>query len=365
MGIILNLPVRDLDPKVIYKGNEMKLHYFIMTMLLGMSISSQTALAQERNFQGDVMVVPVLPDAPILSTDDYPECREDWQKIEAPFERANDINRCTELLDRFYDGKLLPFADQMIAHQTELSRLYSEEVAGNPTLTPAVHDDFYARMRTEFSKSEPNGEYMSDYQAAVARYGADREYLQDRFCFNTGCNGYPVPEYTPPEPVQIAANDDDGNKKDKSKKSKKSKKKKTANKGCGRARKRGGFLGSVLGGVAGQAAGLDGIGSLLAAGVGGILVGEIACQLTKEEQEEAVKATKKVTEAEAVGATAEWKSPSREGVSGSSTVTALASRPNGRKCMTITDIAIIDGEETRIEKQMCKSRGDKAYVLEA
>jgi surface antigen len=317
------------------------------------------------------MVIPQLPPTPILSLEGYPDCREDWQKFEAPFERANEINRCTLLLDSFYDQRLLAFADIMIAHQTEISRLYSEEVAGNPSLTPAVHDDFYARMRAEFSKSEPNGEHMSAYQIAVARYGADREYLQDRFCFNTGCNGYAVPEYTPQQGQQIAANDDDANnsgddgKKEKSKKRKKSKKQKSASNGCGRARKRGGVLGSILGGVAGQVAGLDGIGTLLAAGVGGILVGEIACQLTKEEQEEAIKATQNVTEKEVVGATAEWKSPSREGVSGSSTVTALASRPNGRKCMTITDIAIIDGEETRIEKQMCKSRGEKAYALEA
>lgn len=343
----------------------MKFHYFIM---LAMLLLPTTAFAQERNLQGEVMIVPVLPDAPILSLEGYPDCREDWQKIDAPFDRADAINRCTLKLDSYYDQRLLPFADKMIAHQTELSRLYQEEVAGNATLTPAVHDDFYARMRTEFSKSEPSGAYMADYQKAVARYGADREYLQDRFCFNTGCNGYPVPDYTPPEAQQIAANDSGESGKDakkKEKKSKKKKKKKSASNGCGRARKRGGFLGSVLGGVAGQAAGLDGIGSLLAAGVGGILVGEIACQLTKEEQEEAVKATQKVTEAETVGANAEWKSPTREGVSGSSTVTALASRPNGRKCMTITDIAIIDGEETRIEKQMCKSRGDKAYVLDA
>lgn len=354
----------------------MKLYHFIIFTLLGALLPVQMAIAQERNLQGEVMVVPQLPPAPILSLEGYPDCREDWQKIEAPFERADEINRCTLLLDSFYDQRLLPFAEIMIAHQTELSRLYSEEVAGNPSLTPAVHDDFYARMRAEFSKSDPSGEYMNAYQAAVARYGADREYLQDRFCFNTGCNGYAVPEYTPPQ--QIAANeadidgdgdgDGDGNKdgkKEKSKKRKKSKEQKSVSNGCGKARKRGGVLGSILGGVAGQVAGLDGIGTVLAAGVSGILVGEIACQLTKEEQEEAIKATQTVTEKEVVGASAEWKSPTREGVSGSSTVTALASRPNGRKCMTITDIAIIDGEETRIEKQMCKSRGEKAYALEA
>lgn len=340
----------------------MKLQHFIITILLGALLPGQMVFAQERNLQGEVMVVPQLPPPPTLSLEGYPDCREDWQKIEAPFERADEINRCTLLLDSFYDQRLLSFADIMIAHQTELSRLYSEKVAGNASLTAAVHDDFYARMRAEFSKSDPSGEYMNEYQAAIARYGADREYLQDRFCFNTGCNGYAVPEYTPPQ--QIAANEaDDGD--GKKEKSNKSKEQKSVSNGCGKARKRGGVLGSILGGVAGQVAGLDGIGTVLAAGVGGILVGEIACQLTKEEQEEAIKATQTVTEKEVVGASAEWKSPTREGVSGSSTVTALASRPNGRKCMTITDIAIIDGEETRIEKQMCKSQGEKAYTLDA
>ena len=124
-------------------------------------------------------------------------------------------------------------------------------------------------------------------------------------------------------------------------------------------------LGSIFGGVVGAVAGLDDVGTLLASAVGAALVGEIACKLDKPEQEKAVEATMAVTQQEKVGAVAEWKSPTRGGVSGSSTVTALNVQPNGRKCMTITDVAIIDGEETRISKQMCRGAGDKQYAITA
>ncbi len=72
-----------------------------------------------------------------------------------------------------------------------------------------------------------------------------------------------------------------------------------------------------------------------------------------------------VVEQEKVGAVANWQSPTRGGVSGSSTVTALNTEPNGRKCLTITDVAIIDGEETRVSKQMCRGSGDAKYAIMA
>ncbi|MEO1043942.1 MAG: hypothetical protein AAFX04_00720 [Pseudomonadota bacterium] len=304
--------------------------------------------AQERNAAGEIMVIPELPTAPALSAEGYPDCREDWQKLDPPWERAEAVNQCTATIDAYYNDVLLPFAEAMIAHQTEIARIYSTQVQGNATLTPAVQQRFYAEMRAEHAASEPDGANMADYRIAVAHYEEDRAYLQDRFCFNTGCNGYPVPEYTLPE-AQIAEAD--------------GKKKKTKSQGCGKARKRGGLLGGLVGGIAGQAAGLDGLETVLVAGASAVLVGEIACQLTREEQEEAVKATEKVTQEERVGATASWQSPTRQGVSGSSTVTELVARPNGGRCMTITDIAIIEGEETRIEKRMCRNPGERAYVL--
>ena len=125
------------------------------------------------------------------------------------------------------------------------------------------------------------------------------------------------------------------------------------------------LLGGIFGGVVGSAAGLDKIGTLIASAAGAVLVGEIACKLSQEEQEKAAEATIAVVEQEKVGAVAEWQSPTRGGVSGSSTVTALNTEPNGRKCLTITDVAIIDGEETRVSKQMCRGAGESKYAIMA
>jgi hypothetical protein len=43
----------------------------------------------------------------------------------------------------------------------------------------------------------------------------------------------------------------------------------------------------------------------------------------------------------------------------------INTEPNGRKCLTITDVAIIDGEETRISKQMCRAAGESKYAITA
>ena len=96
-----------------------------------------------------------------------------------------------------------------------------------------------------------------------------------------------------------------------------------------------------------------------------MLVAEIACQLDEKEQKVAAEATVAVTKKEEVGATANWTSPTREGVAGSSTITALNTEPNGSKCLSITDIAIVEGEETRVSKRMCRAKPGEPYSIMA
>ncbi|MEW4468009.1 hypothetical protein AB1K62_09280 [Parasphingorhabdus sp. JC815] len=298
--------------------------------------------------------LPSLPPTPVLTTESYPDCREDFQKFAAPFDKAKDINRCTALLDRYYAEVLTPFRERMIEHQNEISAIFTSQVAGKMVYTAKSRNAFYQTVMKEHAASDPQGANLSEYRDLESRYQQDRAYLQDRFCFNTGCGGYEIPEY-------VAADK-------KASKSKKDKQTKTAKNAdgpqkCKKARGRGGLIGGILGGVAGNATGLGNVGTLISSGVGALLVGEIACQLTEKEQKEAAKATVAVTKEEKLGATASWKSPTRSGVSGSSTVTALNTRPNGQKCLSITDVAIIEGKETRVSKQMCRGQGDEGYVI--
>ncbi|HEY9091084.1 hypothetical protein [Parasphingorhabdus sp.] len=298
--------------------------------------------------------LPSLPPTPILTSEGYPDCREDFQKISAPFDKAEEINRCTISLDRYYAQVLTPFRQRMIDHQNELSALYTDKVAGKMAYSAKARDDFYKAIMQEHAASDPEGANLAGYRELESRYQTDRAYLQDRFCFNTGCGGYDVPEYV--------ASDKES---DKESSAPKTAEKATAAQKCKKARGRGGLLGGIIGGVAGNVAGLGNVGTLISSGVGALLVSEIACQLTEDEQKEAAEATVAVTEQEEVGATASWKSPTRSGVSGSSTVTALNAQPNGRRCLSITDVAIIEGEETRVSKQMCRGQGDEGYVIVA
>lgn len=299
--------------------------------------------------------LPDFPARPQLDTASYPDCREAWRKIDAPFDKAAAINRCTIAIDAYYNGRMLPYREAMIRYQDSLSSLYSAKVGGNMRYSAATQDRFYKAVMAEHAASDPEGANLAPYRAMEAQYQTDRAYLADRFCFNTGCNGYPVPAgvAAAPEPAVVKKGD------------KQADAAQSAPKKCKKARKRGGVIGGLIGGVAGSAAGLDGVGTVLAGAFGAVLVGEIACQLDEKEQKVAAEATVAVTKKEEVGATAKWTSPTREGVSGSSTITALATEPNGSKCLSITDIAIVEGEETRVSKRMCRKKPGEPYSIMA
>ncbi|MEH6827393.1 hypothetical protein [Parasphingorhabdus sp.] len=301
--------------------------------------------------------LPQLPPTPMLLQQDYPDCREDHLHLPDPHDKAKNINACTTLLDNYYSGVLTEYRKRMNQYQDEISRIYTDKVAGRMDYSAASRDRFYKEMRQEHANSDPDGKNMAVYRAAEQLYHLDRNYLSDRYCYNTGCGGYPVPEN------YGFLNMEGGS--GKPGKLNKSGGKAGGDKSCKKSRGRGQLLGGIFGGVVGAVVGLDDVGVLIASAVGAVLVGEIACKLSQDEQEKAAEATFAVVEQERVGAVANWQSPTRGGVSGSSTVTALNAEPNGRKCLTITDVAIIDGEETRVSKQMCRGAGQSKYAIMA
>lgn len=124
------------------------------------------------------------------------------------------------------------------------------------------------------------------------------------------------------------------------------------------------ILGGVLRDTLGSAAGRAGIRSFVPiAEVSGALTNAIACKLDAAEQIQAAAATEVATRGEAVGSTSSWTSETRDGVSGTSTVIARSDEDGGRRCMNVTDFVIVEGEETRVTKRMCKEPGAKRYVI--
>jgi hypothetical protein len=63
-----------------------------------------------------------------------------------------------------------------------------------------------------------------------------------------------------------------------------------------------------------------------------------------------------------VGSTSTWQSESRPGVTGTSTVTAVENDSPQGDCVTVTDIVIVDGQETRAPKHMCRRPPSNRYV---
>ena len=76
------------------------------------------------------------------------------------------------------------------------------------------------------------------------------------------------------------------------------------------------------------------------------------------------------TRGEDVGSSSSWTSNTRENVSGTSTITArddevASNGAAGRQCITVTDVIIVNGEETTANKRMCRAPGSARYSLAA
>jgi len=131
-----------------------------------------------------------------------------------------------------------------------------------------------------------------------------------------------------------------------------------------RSRRRGRGIGGVLGGIAGSLSPFGGVAGVVTSAlpVGELLGEAIASLLDCREQRQAATATEEAVRGN-VGTTATWTSETRANVSGSSTVTAAEPAAGGDSpCVTVTDVVIIDGEETRAPKRMCRRPPSNRYV---
>jgi len=127
-----------------------------------------------------------------------------------------------------------------------------------------------------------------------------------------------------------------------------------------RNRRRGRGIGGFLGGIGGRFGGVGSVvGSILP--VGQLLGEAIASLLDCREQRQAATATEDAVRG-GVGTTATWQSETRPNVTGSSTVTAADTGSADGDCVTVTDIVIVDGQETRAPKRMCRRPPNNRYV---
>jgi hypothetical protein len=131
------------------------------------------------------------------------------------------------------------------------------------------------------------------------------------------------------------------------------------------------ILGGIGGAIAGRVLGSNSVTRTLGSFVPAqtMLTDALLNLLDCGEQQKAVQATEQATqqaETRGAGATVAWRSESRPGVSGTSTVTAVdtpsAGGSSGRRCMTVTDVVIIDGEETSMPKRMCRVPPSARYA---
>jgi surface antigen len=126
-------------------------------------------------------------------------------------------------------------------------------------------------------------------------------------------------------------------------------------------RRRGGLIGGIGGRILGRA-GVPSSVAGVAVPTQEILSEAVISMLDCREREQAAAATDEAIRGGSVGSSATWQSESRPNVSGSSTVTARTASADGDDCMTVTDIVIVDGQETRAPKRMCRRPPRNRYV---
>jgi surface antigen len=124
------------------------------------------------------------------------------------------------------------------------------------------------------------------------------------------------------------------------------------------------IFGAIAGNVIGQAIGSNSVGRVVGSvvPVGSMLTDAIMNMLDCDEQQKAAEATTQAVNGE-VGSTVEWESATRSGVRGRSTVTAEApTTADGRQCRMVTNVVIVDGEETEAQQRMCRQPPSMGYV---
>ena len=124
------------------------------------------------------------------------------------------------------------------------------------------------------------------------------------------------------------------------------------------------LFGGILGSVAGSVIGSSGVSSTVAGialPVGSLLGDELLKMLDCKEQQQAAAATNEAIRG-GVGTQSSWQSETRPNVRGSSMVTAEQKLADGGHCLTVTDVVIVDGEETTVPKRMCRASGASGYV---
>ena len=135
-----------------------------------------------------------------------------------------------------------------------------------------------------------------------------------------------------------------------------------------RSRKqRNSIFGALAGSIAGSALGSAGASGAvvgLAVPIGSLLSSAIMAKLDCKEQVQAAEATDSAVRG-GVGTSSTWTSETRANVSGTSTVTGENKLADGTSCVTVTDVVIVDGEETTALKRMCRKPGESGYALAA
>ena len=123
----------------------------------------------------------------------------------------------------------------------------------------------------------------------------------------------------------------------------------------------GAMMGSMAGAFLGSAGGVAGSVATAALPAASMLGEELLKLLDCKEQQQAAKATDDAIRG-GVGTEVKWTSDARERDRHARKSLRQQQLADGGTCMTVTDVVIVDGEETTVPKKMCSAKGASGYA---
>ncbi len=143
---------------------------------------------------------PIMPEPPRFVIGQYPTCKDAWQSVVDPLEKAKATNDCKNVFSAYKSNWLNKYREAMNSYSGTVNEIYTNEVANHFPTREAEKLQFYNETIRRSTGVLDGGFLMSDYEQALAKYNADFAAVVDSYYVATGCNGHPTPAGLAPNP---------------------------------------------------------------------------------------------------------------------------------------------------------------------
>lgn len=143
---------------------------------------------------------PLIPEPPRFAMGQYPTCKDAWQSVADPLQKAKATNDCKDVFSAYKSNWLNKYREAMNSYSGAVNNIYTNEVANHFPTREAEKLQFYNETIRLSAGVLDGGFLMAEYEQALAKYNADFAAVVESYSIATGCNGHPTPAGLAPNP---------------------------------------------------------------------------------------------------------------------------------------------------------------------